>query len=226
MISSVSKWISEHYPVFFIFLMILIGSIAATIYIMTVIQRFVKVEKACEGLPDMKSEILTGVNLSKTIENKIDSQGDKFNIQSEKFNVLSQNITALIAFLTTKHADLQSGLFQSYSPIQLTEIGLDLLAKSGGKDYIETHISALLEDMEKQNFKSGLDVQNYANTIIFREFHNDGFIHIRNYMFQNPVFKPKDSAEIPVNNSNINQIMGIFLRDKYFEKHPELKDIE
>ncbi len=213
------KWLRENNAVAFFLLLLLIGAIIATVYIMKAIARFKKVEKTCGDIPDMNNRINIGVGLSSSIEKKIDDQTDKFSL-------MANNITALITFLTTKHADLQSGLFKSFSPIQLTEGGLDLLTKSGAKDYLDKNSSVLVSSLEKEEFKSALDVHNKSMVLIFNEFNSDAFISIRNYIFQNPIYKFKEGNEVAINQGVINQIMGIYLRDKYFLKHPELKDVE
>jgi hypothetical protein len=212
------KWLRENNVAGFFILLLFIAAIFATIYIMKAIARFKKIEGACKNIPDMDNRINIGVGLSESIERKIDSQ-------SEKFGVLATNITTLIAFLTTKHTDLQSGLFQSFSPIQLTDLGKELLNKSGGQEYIDQNSQNLISLMEKQNFKSALDVQNYANSLLINLFNTDEFVDIRNYIYQNPLFTSGKNS-VQVNWPNINQVMGIYLRDKYFEKHPELRDAE
>lgn len=213
------KWLRENNVVAFFIVVLFAGAIFATIYIMKAFHRFNKIEKDCKKIPEMEAKINTGVNLSSSVEKKID-------LQAEKFNVLSVNISSLVAFLTTKYTDLQSGLFQSFSPIQLTPIGLEVLSKSGGQDYIKQHLAELITEMEKQNFKSALDVQNYASTLIINLFNTDGFIHIRNYIFQNPIYKTGENSSVQINVPTINQVMGIHLRDMYFTKYPELKDVE
>lgn len=80
------------------------------------------------------------------------------------------------------------------------------------------------DEMESQAFKSGLDVQNYASIISIKNFNSDEFIKIRDYIYQHPVYKVSDGSELQVTSQIISQIIGIYIRDKYFDKHPELKD--
>ncbi len=219
MISAISKWLSENSPFTFLCLLLMFISGYAVYHFLKIIGKVKSSEKTCEKIPQMEKDILIGVNLSKAIEDKIDTQ--TINVAA-----LTQNINSLIAFLTTKHTDLQSGLFKSNSPIQLTEIGLDILDKCGGKKYINEHLDMLILEMEKQTFKSGLDIQNFATSIIIKEFNNDDFIHVRNYIYQNPIYKTEQGEEISVSAPVIYQVIGIMLRDKYFEIHPELKNKE
>lgn len=213
------KWLRENNIVAFFLLLLFVGAIIATVYIMKLVQRFKKAEKSCEKIPDLENRVAHGVSLSQSIEKKID-------LQAEKFAAMSNNIVSLITFLTTKHTDLQSGLFQSHSPIQLTPTGLDVLTKSGGKTYVEAHLGDLMKEMDQQSFKSALDVQNFATALIVSHFNSDDFITIRNYIFQNPVYRTEGMEDISIQPSTIHQIMGIFLRDRYFDKYPALKNVE
>lgn len=138
---------------------------------------------------------------------------------------LGSSFDSLLVYLKSKDVTLDPRLIKAFSPIQLTEIGHAILEKSGGKTYVENNLGSLITDMEAQKFKSALDVQNYATIFFIKNFNSDDLITIRNYIYQNPTYKTAD-GEIQINISVINQIMGIYLRDKYFEKHPELKEKE
>lgn len=137
---------------------------------------------------------------------------------------LGNSFDSLLVYLKSKDTGLDARLIKAFSPIQLTESGMGLLTDSGGKLYVEKYLSNILEDMEKQNFKSALDVQNYATIIPIRNFNLDEFIDIRNYIYQHPVYKIIDGSELSVNAQVISQVIGVYIRDKYFEKHPELKE--
>lgn len=224
MFNSVFKWLFDNYPLVFFIISLMGGVIYVTIKVMKMLERFKKVEKTCDKkIPDLENKIDIGVNLSSIIEHKIDAQTEAAHDLNLKLIGLSKNINTLVTFLTVKHTDLQSGLFQSFSPIQLTVDGIAVLNKSGGQNYVENHLTTLIQEMEKQDFKSALDVQNFATSLIIKEFDSDDFIHVRNYIFQNPVYRIKEK-EIPINSPTMNQLIGIYLRDKYFDKHPELKD--
>lgn len=178
----------------------------------------------CAKINGIENKMFETISTSDALESKIDSHGEKFSTIGDKIFTIDKNLSALITFLSVKHNDLQSDFFRSHSPIQLTETGIDLLNNSGGKEYVENHIETILIEMELQNFKSGLDVQNYSYTFPVKNFSSDGFIKIRDYIYQHPVFKSGPNGEILINEQIITQIIGIYIRDKYFEKHPELKD--
>ena len=135
---------------------------------------------------------------------------------------LDKSIHALITFLTTKHTDLQIGLFQAQSPIQLTPIGTEILEAIGGKKYVDNNLPYLISEMEKETFKSGLDVEVFSQSLLVREINSDAFTPIKNYIFNNPIYK-KDAVVAQLNLGTVTHIIGIYLRDKYFDKHPALK---
>ena len=56
------------------------------------------------------------------------------------------------------------GLFEQNSPITLTNRGKNVLELCGGQDYLDTNISTLIEEMERENLNTALDVQNYSSS--------------------------------------------------------------
>jgi len=144
---------------------------------------------------------------------------------SSKLDKIDVNFGKLIVFLTQKHDDLNTGLFQSFSPIQLTSLGDRLLDESGGKKFVDKHMEGIMKVMESEDFKSALDVQTFSTSIVVNRFNEDDFIDIRNYLYKNPVFK-SEIKNIDLTPTLICQLIGISIRDRYFEKHPELKDVD
>lgn len=211
----VLNWLKENCPLLLAAFILIAATVVVTRRISKLISRFSHVEMACKEIPEIKSN----VHLSSALEYKIDQQ--TVTVQS-----LTTSIAQLITFLSTKHSDLSSALFRANSPIQLTETGIEVLEKSGGKKYLEDHLPDLISKMENEAFKSGLDVQNFALSLIMREFSSDDFVTIRNYIFQNPNFTAADGQEIPLGATIVQQVISIMLRDKYFDKHPELKNTD
>jgi hypothetical protein len=188
--------------------------------------RFKNNEKSCEKIPHLEKEIATSVNLSQNIEKKIDNELLVFaREQKEKSASIDKNIHALITFLSTKHTDMQGGFFIAKSPIQLTDSGIEILKATGGDRYVEGNLQYLISEMEKETYKSALDVQTFARTLLIKEIDSDQFTSIKNYIFQHPTYKIKEE-QIPIDIGIVTSIIAIYLRDKYFEKHPALRDVD
>lgn len=197
MFETILDWLHDKWPTLTWAAVLIFVTVFVTLKIVKYNNRIKDLEKTCQDVPGLSSTL----------------------------NEIKSDLSKLLVFLTTKHTDLNSGFFQSRSPIQLTPIGHEVLDKTGGKEYVEKHLDDLIAKMKSQDFKSALDVQSYATSLVIQAFNTDDFIHIRNYLFQNPVYRTVDK-EIPLNPADLYQIIGIFLRDKYFEKFPALKDVE
>ena len=82
--------------------------------------------------------------------------------------------------------------------------------------------------MDMQDIKTALDSQIYAPIVISQVSNRSSFNPIKDFAFENPYYKEKDSngnntAFVRLDMDTITNIMGIYLRDKYLEKHPHLK---
>jgi hypothetical protein len=178
-------------------------------------------EDACNKIPGHHARL-------SNVETKcqeIPSLSGKVDGLLTKIDGLTVSLDRLNIFLRIKHNDLPSDLVQSQSPLSITQAGMDLLNDSGGRKYVDDNLSDLLSVMESFEFKSALDAQEKAISLIIDSFMTDGFIHIRNYMFHNPTYKLPEK-EIPINAASMYQLMGLYLRDRYFDVHPELKEVE
>jgi hypothetical protein len=210
MFDEIYKIIIHHYPWIGLMIAIVVAVIIGTYKTTKLIFRFKKTEEDCKGVKTELTRIETSV------------EGVK-----ESVNVMNSSLMNLIMYLKTKDKSLDTSLlFIIRSPIQLTEFGHHLLDDIGGKVAIDNNIEELLSKMETQDFKSGLDVQNYASLLIMTAFNNDEiFTSVKNYMFANPVYRYNDGEKIlqcQLDMTTVNTVLGIYLRDKYFEKHPEL----
>ena len=192
------KFVIQYYP--HLIGAIIVGLVvwqAALIYF-----RFKRTEEDCKKI---ESEISPAL---KSMSKSIDS--------------ISSDFKSLVVFLGGKHGDMKQELFISRSPVQLTDFGSEILVNSGGKKFIDDNVDSLVKKIEIENLKSALDVENFARVLLVKESQTDGFTTIKNYMFQHPTYKSGDfSANLDI--PTISNIMGIYLRDKYFDRHPELK---
>ena len=195
--SLIWKWIGDNYPALLIIAVIAWLSWKAR----GIFHRFEKTEAECKKIEDTVAPRLTSID--KTL------------------NSIDKSFHALITFLATKHTDFNVNLYKSNSPMQLTDLGNEILNAIGGKKYIDDNAASLIQKLSKETIKSALDVENYAKVILIQEYNSDAFTAIKNYIYQNPVYK-KDALNVSLDVATISNIMGLYLRDKYFEIHPEL----
>lgn len=138
---------------------------------------------------------------------------------------INTSINNLVVYLKTKDGKLDISLFRSMSPIQLTPLGYEILEKIGGKYFIDSYINDLITNIDSFGIKTALDVQNAAPIIISNYSTKDSFNHIKDYIFKSPTYKVSTSegdAFVNLDFSTITNIMGIYLRNKYLDLHPEL----
>lgn len=80
--------------------------------------------------------------------------------------------------------------------------------------------------MDLQGVKTALDSQIIAPIVISKVSDDDNFKHIKDYLFNHPIFNATNEKgeDLPIYLSIkvISQVMGVYLRDKYLAKHPEL----
>lgn len=198
MIDTIANWAINHYPVIFWIVVLIVVTIILTRKISKFTSRLDKAESHME-----------------TASSRLDTVSDRL-------ETVSSDLRALTAFLSAKYPDMNPGFVRSNSPMQLTEFGSDVLEKSGAKSYIDQNVESIIQDVRSHNFKSNLDVQNYAMDLAAGLFRSDSFIPVRNYIYENPIYKTPEGLELPLTTSSIYQIIGIYIRNLYFEKHGQL----
>lgn len=138
---------------------------------------------------------------------------------------IATDIAKILIYLKQKDTNLDTGLFTHRSPIELSPIGLKLLSDSGGREYVDKNVDFLVSALESKGLISALDVQTQAISVISDQNASLGFKKIKDYVYQNPTYTYENN-ELPLTMITINNIMGVYLRDKYFERHPDLRNIE
>lgn len=103
------------------------------------------------------------------------------------------------------------------SPKDLSEAGNRLLEESGVRKIVDDHLNQFIENLEKLNLKSAYDVEQKSFYILKGLEKSNISIPLKNFLYQNPTFLGK-----PVSFNDIFFVGGLYLRDKYLEKHPEL----
>jgi hypothetical protein len=156
------------------------------------------------------------------IEKQISSHGK--DVVEIKTDISKINISLLrvVSYICTKDNNINPGIFSSNSPLHVTPKGMEILKDSGGIDFIDGNLESLIGKVEAQNPATNYDVQQKAFDVIFLESTNsENFKKIKEYAYQNPVID--HNPDRPLSLFDIVKAMGIYLRDKFLEKHPELK---
>lgn len=96
----------------------------------------------------------------------------------------------------------------NYTPKRkLTEFGQKIINETGAEKWINANIDQLVKAIKLKNPKSKLDIQNYAETEIYKRIDCDDFIPFKEYLYENGLSE-----------GVLLVAMGIYLRDKALTK--------
>ncbi len=204
MFDEAGKYIEAHYPGLFVLIFTVVAVSVLSWKIFRLYGRLEKVEDHCSKIEGMNTD-------STTIKDQLAK--------------ISNSIDKLFVFLNQQHQNFPTELFVAKSPIQLTEFGDKVLIGFGGKKYIDENLDSLIKVMENENFKSALDVQNFAQSTLFSQTQSNDFTPIKNFIFNNPKYITGE-GQIELTLPLVLNLMSIYLRNKYFERYPTLKDVE
>lgn len=106
-------------------------------------------------------------------------------------------------------------LYKQDSPITLTEKGLQALEKIGFKNDIDNNLDLLFKMLDKLKPQSALDVEQFSIGLIRYTMGDKGvkiFKKTEDYIYTHPEY----------NNYEYFKAAGLYLRNKYLKKYPEL----
>jgi chromosome segregation ATPase len=160
-----------------------------------------------------------------SFDSKLTSFDSKLARLEKEFSDFKSDFRELIAALKEKKIIKKKAL-QRNSPIEITELGLTLLRDIGALSYLVRNQDNLIAELEKESPKCALDVETFSISLCrYRSHKDDGFVPIKNFIYLTPKYlnpeKPKDKP-IKLDIVFVTHTMGIYLRDRYLEKHREL----
>ena len=158
----------------------------------------------------------------KTLENLVEQNTHAIVEVGGQVNIVQNQLSSLMVFLKAKHTDFDSKLFVANSPLILTSIGTEILTAIKGKQFIEENYSELEILIDSMAPKTALDVQDSCAMGILQLSRESIFKRIKDYIYHYPEYKINEGKSIYLDMDIISKLMGIYLRDKYLEKHPEL----
>lgn len=120
-------------------------------------------------------------------------------------------------------------LAKKASPLKMTPIGEVLFEKSFSKKAIDENIDFLIEELEKIAPKTAFDVEDQSYSVLFKNIGHDLFNEVKNFIYYSPetieLIDPSDGEkeQIKISLQTLIRLMGIYLRDKYLERHTEIE---
>ena len=138
-----------------------------------------------------------------------------FKPTKKKLDNVEAFILRLCGAIQTGGTLSQVDTYSNASPLKINEKGYQVLEQSKFKKGIEDNIDLLLKSVDKLSPKSAFDVEQLCMgliTYVISDKNLNVFKESEDYLYQNP----QD------NKPEMFNLAGLYLRDKYLEKHPEL----
>ena len=188
-----------------------------------------------------KSEIQSQALLEQT--KKLNGQDKTLEKHSQKFEVLSQDFLEQTKKLngqdrtlvnhTQKIADISVWIMKNdklmipvfmgaQSPLYLKPTGIALLEVSGGKKCIDENIDFFMSKLEDIAPMTPYDVEESSLSVIVSNTGLPMFNPVKNYIYFQPETIELEGEKVEISFFAVAYLMGIYLRDIYFEKHPEI----
>lgn len=128
-----------------------------------------------------------------------------------KVETISKNLKTVIDFLI-KEESLDPSLIISRSPLEATEKGLEILKETQFLEIFNSQGEKLLNAILIENPKTKFDVEKAAIRIAVSFLDADFMTPVKTYLYNHP----------QLNSETFAALAGIYLRDRYLEKHPEI----
>jgi hypothetical protein len=122
------------------------------------------------------------------------------------------NLKVIGDFLTRNHSEFNPTELQGYSPLHLTEEGKRFIHNIGFSHIFEKHKEEFFECINNEQPKLKYDVEASAIKSIYTLSDKEYMIFLKEYFYNNPTR----------NLGNTAPTFGVFIRDKYLEKHLEI----
>lgn len=125
---------------------------------------------------------------------------------------VKNNLTVVCNFLIKSSKDFSSSELKTFSPVQLTEIGMDFIKTLGFDKVFEEYKKDFFNFIDSENPKVKYDVEISAIKSISVLQDKDYMQFLKIYFYNNPVR----------NMENTSPTLGTYIRDEYLKYHPEI----
>ncbi|OGH64188.1 MAG: hypothetical protein A2821_03810 [Candidatus Magasanikbacteria bacterium RIFCSPHIGHO2_01_FULL_41_23] len=122
---------------------------------------------------------------------------------------LKHNIKVICDHLISKFDGFDHTLLVNYSPLKLKPEAVKLLEIIGFIEMFKQHKQDFFDLINNEQPKTKFDVELQSIKAVLILFEKDYFTEVKNYLYNNPNVEYKKFA----------QVLGIYVRDKYFNEH-------
>ncbi|GEM_PF-1754710 len=227
------QYIIDNYPIIATYVVVIIGTVYVTIYVYKLVHKLNDTKNKVDKLPcNTHHNNISDINVKhNTLIEKIDSTNriieDLRNISINKYEAIEE----LCAWVMKKDKAMIDVL-KKHSPLSMTKVGQIIFEKMPTQKLVDDNIDYLLEEVRKEDPQTAFDVEDISLKVMLRNISHPMYNDLKNYLYYSPetlsVFNPETNTEIEIEVSMTMamQLMGIYLRDKYLNKFPNLLEIE
>ena len=122
------------------------------------------------------------------------------------------NLDVVCKYLMKNHTKFDPSELQTFSPFQLTEKGKNFIKEIGFDNVFEKNKEVFFRFIDNENPKLKFDVENSSIKSVVTLYDETYMEFLKIYQYNNP----SRSLE------NISPTLGVYIRDKYLEEHPEI----
>jgi hypothetical protein len=144
----------------------------------------------------------------------------------DRLDSISAILTEMAKWIMQIDSSTIDRLTHKFSPYRLTKVGERVLEESYGKKTIDDNLDFLLGKIEGMTPKTPYDVENYAIDVLLENIGKEIFNDVKNYIYYSPGTIPYEiegkTIDVEISMPKLLRSMSVYLRDKYFKKHPEI----
>jgi hypothetical protein len=122
------------------------------------------------------------------------------------------NLNVVSNYLTRNHTKFNPSELQTFSPFQLTEEGKKFITDIGFNNIFEQHRDDFFNFIATENVKLKYDVETASIKSVFALYEKSFMEFLKVYFYNNPNRNLENTAPT----------LGVYVRDKYLETHPEI----
>lgn len=158
------------------------------------------------------------------------SHGDTLSIVSSRLGVLDaigEQVQEISKWVMKIDPDAIDVLMCKRSPRVMTKIGRRLFEESGASSVLDENLDEYMAELAEFNPQTPFDVEDKSFSVLLGNISDSAFNPIKNYIYYGPesvTMKDEDGNDVEVKLSllSIIRLMGLELRDKYLDRHPEI----
>lgn len=212
MVESVFSYVLENWPMLAL-VIILVAAVAWITYKATkAFNRLEKIEEKYSNLPcEGHSASLKEVD-SRMATHNATLEAIKTDVSIIKASLMSNNHQA--SLFAVKH-----------SPAQLNDLGNELFGKFHCQKFLDENGTRLISLIEEKSPKTPLDVENFALEVLFLASETPAFDTLKTDIYNSPAIEVpwgEGTKQYTITIKDIVYIIGLVLRNMYFEKHKEI----